>query len=99
MSVRCDELITPDESTVVTESLPDAIVMEDGQCDGRLPDPTDTDESDWCEVFGQTDDLLDQLAASEARPWGRGRRFATCAASKYKMVDPLAVYIADLVCV
>ena len=56
--------------------------MEDGQRDGRLPDPADTDESDRCEVFGQTDDLLDQLATSETRPRRRGRRFAMCARNK-----------------
>jgi len=39
-------LVIADEPTVGTESLFDVIVVEDGQCDGRLPDPTDTNESD-----------------------------------------------------
>jgi len=51
------------------------------------------------EVFGQTDGVLDQLVTSETRPRRWGRRFATCAGSKYKIVDPLIVQVADLVCV
>ena len=91
MSVRRGELVTPDEPAVVTKSLPDAIVMEDGQCDGCLPDPADANESDGCEVFDQTDDLLDQLATSEARPWCGGRRFTTCARRKYEIMNPSIV--------
>ena len=71
--MRRGELITANESTVVTESLLDAIVMEHGQRDGRLPDPAHTSESDGREVFGQIDDLLDQFVASEAGPRRRGR--------------------------
>ena len=63
-------MITTYESTVVTESFFDAIVVEDRQSDGRLPDSASANESDRCEVFGQTDD---QLAASEAGPRCRGR--------------------------
>jgi len=66
-------LVTANESAVVTESLSDTIVVEDSQSDGRLPDPADTNESDGCEVFGQTDDLLDQLVTSETDPRRRGR--------------------------
>ena len=66
-------MIAANEPTVVPESLFDAVVMEDGQGDVRLPDPAGTNESDGCEVFGQTDDLLDQLATTEASSWCRGR--------------------------
>ena len=77
--------------------MSDAIVMEDGKSDGRLADSTGTDESDGCEIFGQTDDPLDQLVTSETGPRRRGRRFAECARSKYKIMDPLIVQISDLV--
>jgi hypothetical protein len=46
MSTGTGELVTTNESTVVTESFSDAIVMEDGQSDGCLPDPAGTNESD-----------------------------------------------------
>ena len=49
----------------------DPIVMEKGQGGGGLPDPASTDESDWSQVLGETDYLLDQLVASEERPWGQ----------------------------
>ena len=73
MGARSGELVAADEATVVTESLLDATVMEDGQSNGRLADPTGTNESDGCEVLGQTKDLVDQLATSEAGPWRRRR--------------------------
>ena len=72
-------------------------MVEDGQGDGCLADPADTDESDGREVFGQTNDLLDQLVTSETGPRRRGRGFARCARSKYKIVDLLVVRIADLI--
>ena len=72
-------------------------MMEDGHSNGRLADSTGTNESDGCEVFGQTDDLLDQLVTSETSPRGRGRRFAKCARTKYKIMDLLVVQIPDLV--
>ena len=73
MGARPGELVAADEATVVAEPLLDAIVMEDSQRDGRLADPTGTNESDGCEVLGQTKDLLDQLGTSEAGPWRRRR--------------------------
>ena len=66
-------MVTTDEATVVTESLFDVIVMEDGESDGCLPGSTSTDESDRREVFGQTNDLLDQYVTSEAGRRHRGR--------------------------
>jgi hypothetical protein len=75
MEVRSWELITADESPVFAKPVLDAIVVEDGQRDGRFPDAPCTDESDGFEVFGETDDLLDQFVTSETRPGRRGRRF------------------------
>lgn len=62
------ELITTDESTVITESLPDAIVVEDGESNGRLSDSRRTNESDRFEALCETNNLLDNPVASEARP-------------------------------
>ena len=73
MSARRGELVAADEPTVVTESLSDAIVMEDSESDGGLADSTDANEGDGCEVFDQTDDLLNQLVTSEAGPRRRWR--------------------------
>ena len=41
------ELVATDEPTVVTETLLNAIVVEDCQSDGRFADPPCADESDW----------------------------------------------------
>jgi hypothetical protein len=49
-------------------------VVEDGESDGCLPNPSCTNESDGFEVFGETDELLDQLVASETGPRRRGRQ-------------------------
>ena len=84
-------MLAADESTVDRESLFDAIVMEDGQSDGRLPDPASTDESNGCQVFCQADDLVDQLAASEASSWGRWRWFAGYGGCKHKELSPLVI--------
>ena len=43
MSVGCGELITADESTIVAKPLSDATVMEDGQDDRCLANPTSAD--------------------------------------------------------
>ena len=73
MSTRSRELVATDEPAVLAEPLFDTIVVEDSQNDGCLPDPPCADESDGCEGFGEANDLLDQLVASETGPWGRGR--------------------------
>ena len=81
MSARCGELVATDKPTVFSELFLDAVVVEDSQSDGCFPDPPWTNESDWTEGFGDTDDLLDQLVTSEAgpRPWGWGlSRYAKC---------------------
>ena len=73
MNTRGGKLIATDEATVVPESVFDAVMMEDGQSDGCLANPASTNESDGCEVFRQTYDLLDQFVTSKAgsRCWGR----------------------------
>ena len=73
MSTRSRELIATDEPAVLAKPLLDTVVVEDSQCYGCLSDPPWTDESDGCEFFGETNDLLDQLVASETGPRPRGR--------------------------
>ena len=58
MSARSRELVTTDESTVVTKTALDPIVVENFECDGRFSNSTCTDESDGLEIFGETDDGL-----------------------------------------
>ena len=53
------ELVTADEPAVVAKPLLDSAVVENGQGDRGLPNPTRTDERDWAKVFGETDCLLD----------------------------------------
>ena len=76
MGARRWELVATDEPTVVSESLFDAIVVEDGQSDRCLPDPSCTDESERTQVFCKTNDFLDQFVASKTGPRRRGRRFS-----------------------
>ena len=76
MSTRGRELIAADESTIVAEPLLDPVVVEDGKSNRRFPDSACTDEGDWSEIFGETDDALDELLASEAGPRRLGRQFS-----------------------
>jgi hypothetical protein len=98
MNTRSWELVATDEPTVVAKPLLDSILVEDGQSDGRLPDPPCTDESDGCGVFSEANNLLDQLVASETGPrrWGRWLpKYARC---KCEVLDSLVVEAAaDLV--
>ena len=73
MSTRCRELVASDEPTVISEPFLDAIVVENRQGDGRLPDSPCTDESNRSETLCEIDDLLYQFVASETGPrrWGR----------------------------
>ena len=73
MGARGGELVTTNESPVVSEPFLDDIVVKNGQSNGCFSDPPWTDESGWSELFRETDDLLDQLVASEAGPGRRGR--------------------------
>ena len=69
------ELVTSNEPTILAKPLLDAMVMKNGQSDRCLADSANTDESDWSQVFGETNDPLNQLVASETGPWCPGRRF------------------------
>ena len=96
MCERGGELVTTDESAVVTETFLDAIVVEDGQSGAGLANPADTDESDRSEVFCQTNDLLNQVATSKVAPRWRRRRFSGYAGCEHKPRNPSVVKAADL---
>jgi len=97
MWARGRELVTANESTIVTEPLFDPVVMENGQGNRGLADSASTDEGDWGEVLSEIDYLLDQLVASEERPRWQRWGFSRHPIFKCKTVGPLIVYIADLV--
>ena len=59
-------------------------------------DPPRTKENDRCEVFSETNDLLDQLVASETGPWLPGRLLSEYARRKCKVMDSSGVEITDL---
>ena len=59
MSTRGGELVATDKPTVVPKPFLDAIVVENGQSDGRFPNPSCADESDWVEVFCEANNILD----------------------------------------
>lgn len=63
------ELATSDKAAIFAEPLLDALMMEDSESDGCLPDPASTNESDGRKAFCQTDNLLYQIFASKADPW------------------------------
>ena len=97
MGARCGELVAADETTIVSESPLDEIVVEDDQGNGRLPDSPWTDQSDRGEGFYETDDLLDLLLTAETGPRWRGRRLSEYARYKCEVVEPSVVKAADLV--
>ena len=97
MDRRRWELVTTNESTFVTESLLDAIVVKNSQGDGSLAYTTGTNESNRCQVLSETDDLLDQVIASEANSWWWWRRFSGDTRRKCKRMNPSITQIADLV--
>ena len=86
MGRRGVELVTTYEPSVVTKSLFDAVVVKDGQSDGRLADPAGTNKGNWGRVFCQceTNDLLDQLIASKEIPRRRGWEFSGYARFRYE---------------
>ena len=53
------ELVATDKSTVIPKSVLDATVVEGSEGDTRFANPPCTNESDWLEVFGKTNDLFD----------------------------------------
>ena len=81
-------MVTPDKSTVMTKPLLDSIVVEDVQGDRGLANPARTDQSDWCELLSQIDNLLDQLVAAEERPWGKRWIFSGYARFGREMIFP-----------
>ena len=93
MIVRGRELVTTDESSIISEPFLDAIVVEDGQSDGCLPDPPWPDESEWGEVLGEVDNLFNQIVASKTGPrtWGRGLSARVRYRFQLKALDPLMV--------
>ena len=76
VGARCRELVATDETTLVSEPLPDTIVVKDSEGDGRFSDSPCTDESHWSEGFCETDNLLDQFVTSETSSRWRGRHFS-----------------------
>ena len=76
IGARGRELIAADESTVVAEPLLNPVVVEDSEGNRRFSNSACTDEGDWDEVFGQTDDTLDKLLASETGSRRLGRQFS-----------------------
>ena len=48
-------------------------MVEDSQSNGRFPYPAWADQSDRSEVFGEADNLLNQLGTPETSPRRRGR--------------------------
>ena len=73
MSARGGELVATDEPTAVAKPLFDALVVEDSQSNRCLANSTGTNQGDRNEIFCETNDPLDQLAASKAcsRWWRR----------------------------
>ena len=59
MGTRGGELITANESAVMTEPLLDPVVVENGQGNRGLADSANTDKGDWDEVLSEIDYLLD----------------------------------------
>jgi len=61
-------LVAADKPTIVTKSSFDAIVVEDGQSSGSLANSASTDQSDWAQVFCETNNYFDQVVTSEEDP-------------------------------
>ena len=78
------ELITADKPPVLAKPFLDPIVVEDGQGNGRFPNPARTDESNRSEGLDKANDLLNQLVPSETGPRWWGRRFSWYAVFKCK---------------
>ena len=65
LGTRSRKLITADESTVLTKPVSDSIMVKDGEGDRCFPGPPCADESDGLEVFGESNDLFNQLVPSK----------------------------------
>ena len=75
MSTGSRKLIATHEPTVIAILVFDARVVEDGESDRCLPDPPCTDESDGLEIFGNSNNPLNEIVTSKTGPWRRGRKF------------------------
>ena len=95
MTARGRELVATDEPAVVSEPFLDAIMVEDGQSERCFPNPAWTDESGWSEIFSETDDLLNQLVASETDPRPRWRGLPRCVRFWYKILGSLVIWTVD----
>ena len=84
-------MIATNEPAIVSKPLLDAIVVEDSEGDGCLPDPSWADESEWSEVLSEVDDLLNQIVASKTGPRTRGRGLSTCVGFQLKALYLLTV--------
>ena len=73
MDTRSRELIATNEPAVIAKPVLDAIMVEDSEGNGCLPNAPCADESDGFEVFSESDDLFDQFVASKTSPGCGGR--------------------------
>ena len=85
------DLITANESTIVSKPLLDLIVVEDRQGDGGFADSTGTNEGNWNKVLSEIDYVLDQVVASEEGPRWKRWRLPRRAAFKCKIMGPSIV--------
>ena len=91
MSTGTSELVATDESTVVTKSLFDAIVMEDGEGDPPTPmRAVGVRFSTRRTIFSINSSRPKQALGA----WGGDS--PKCAGNKTKIMDPFVVQIADL---
>ena len=75
MSVGCGKLIARNEPTVITKPLFNALIVEDGQDEGRFTDAASTDQSDGGEALSEMNDPVNQFVASKEEPRWRRRKF------------------------
>jgi len=75
---------------MMAKPLLDPVVVEDSQGNRGLADSPSTDESDWGKLLGEIDYLIDQLVASEERPWGKRWRFSGYARFGCEIFGPSA---------
>ena len=96
MNARCRELVAADKATVVSKPFLDVIVVKGSQSDGCFPDPSWTNESYRTEVFGEIDELLNQVVAPETGPRPRGRWLPRYTRYRCKLQNSSVVEAVDL---
>jgi len=69
--------------------------VEEGQGNGCFANPTSTNESNGCEVFGKADNLLDELITAKAG-WWRGGKFSQRDARSICKTGPYNIQVTDL---